>query len=71
MEHRLPVAPTCLERCVDAAAPNRSWVGDIAYVWTAQSWLYLAVLLDLFSRRVVGWSMATTLERDLPASTAN
>ena len=44
-------------------APNTSWVTDITYVWTLEGWLYLAVILDLFSRRVVGWSLSERLER--------
>ena len=46
-----------LERDFQAEGPNRKWVADFTYIWTAQGWLYLAVVLDLFSRRVVGWSM--------------
>ena len=41
------------------------WAADITYIWTGQGWLYLAIILDLFSRRIVGWSMAPTLERTL------
>lgn len=48
------------------AEPNRVWAGDITYVWTAQGWCYLAVLLDLFSRRVVGWTFADHMRRELP-----
>ncbi|GEL72350.1 hypothetical protein MVI01_41340 [Myxococcus virescens] len=44
---------------------NRTWAGDITYVWTAEGWLYLAVALNLFSRRVVGWSMAEHIDRHL------
>jgi transposase InsO family protein len=47
--------------------PNKAWAGDITYVWTREGWLYLAVDLDLFSRKVVGWSMDSTLSRDLVA----
>lgn len=56
--HTLPVAPNLLERDFTAKAPNLVWVTDVTYVWTQQSWLYLAVMLDLFSRRVVGWAMS-------------
>jgi transposase InsO family protein len=59
--HSLPVAPNLLDRQFEADAPNRKWVADITYVPTAQGWLYLAVVLDLFSRRVIGWSMADTM----------
>ena len=66
--HRLPVAENVLDRQFVASSPNQSWSADITYVWTAQGWLYLAVVLDLFSRRVIGWSMQPTLERDLVLS---
>jgi transposase InsO family protein len=54
-----------LQRVFHADAPNRVWVADITYLPTKEGWLYLAVVLDLFARRVVGWSMQTTLERGL------
>lgn len=66
--HQLPVAPNLLERRFSAAAPNQAWVGDITYVWTAEGWSYLAVLLDLYSRRVVGWALRKSLNRDLALS---
>lgn len=59
--HSLPVAPNLPDRQFEADAPNRKWVADITYVPTAQGWLYLAVVLDLFSRQVIGWSMADTM----------
>jgi transposase InsO family protein len=59
--HSLPVAPNLLDRQFEANAPNRKWVADITYIPTDQGWLYLAVVLDLFSRRVIGWSMADTM----------
>jgi len=55
--HNLPVAPSLLEPNFTAAAPNRVWTSDITYVATAEGWLYLAVIINLFRRRVVGWSM--------------
>ena len=55
--HNLPVAPNRLEQDFTATAPNRKWVSDITYIWTEEGWLYLAVVLDLYSRRVVGWAM--------------
>jgi transposase InsO family protein len=60
-----PVAPNLLGRDFTAAAPNRVWLSDLTYIWTAEGWLYLAVVLDLFSRRVVGWAMAEHLGHDL------
>lgn len=59
---RDPVAPNILEQNFEASAPNEKWVADITYVRTHQGWLYLATVMDLFSRRIVGWSMATRLE---------
>lgn len=55
--HHYPVAPNLLERQFDVAEPDRAWVADITYLWTAEGWLYLAVVLDLYSRRVVGWAL--------------
>jgi transposase InsO family protein len=63
--HDLPVADNILDRQFDPAAPNASWVADITYVPTREGWLYLAVVEDLYSRRVVGWSMADHLESRL------
>lgn len=63
--HAEPIAPNQLQRAFQAEAPNRVWVADITYLPTKEGWLYLAVVLDLFARRVVGWSMQTTLERSL------
>jgi putative transposase len=64
-DHDLPVAPNVLDRQFHADAPDTKWTCDITYVWSKQGWLYLAVVLDLFSRRVVGWSMSENLERSL------
>ena len=55
--HSLPIAPNLLNRNFTVAAPNQAWTGDITYIPTNQGWLFLAVVIDLFSRRVVGWSM--------------
>ena len=63
--HGLLVAPNRLERDFCAATPNRKWAADITYIWTGEGWLYLAVVLDLFSRRAVGWAMRASLEREL------
>jgi putative transposase len=66
--HTLPVAANVLDRQFDVDEPNRAWVSDITYIRTAQGWLYLAVVLDLFSRKVVGWSMAPTMPAGLVMS---
>jgi putative transposase len=63
--HRLPIAPNLLERDFTATAPNQTWVTDITFLWTQQGWLYLAAILDLFSRRVVGWATSCTVDRHL------
>ncbi|MDP9312149.1 MAG: DDE-type integrase/transposase/recombinase [Chloroflexota bacterium] len=63
--HTLPVAANLLRRDFAAPAANRKWAADITYIATSEGWLYLAVVLDLFSRRIVGWAMQPTLERAL------
>ncbi len=63
--HRLPVAENTLSRQFTVKAPNRVWAGDITYVWTTEGWLYLAVILDLYSRLVIGWAMGQRLIGEL------
>lgn len=63
--HTHPVAPNVLDRRFHSWAPNQAWVGDITYVWTAEGWLYLACIMDLASRRIVGWSMSERISADL------
>lgn len=63
--HDLPVAKNTLDRQFVPAAPNQAWAADITYVWTREGWLYLAVVMDLYSRRIVGFSMQKTLRRRL------
>lgn len=58
------IAPNLLERQFDAA-PNQRWVADFTYIWTAEGWLYLAAVMDLFSRRIVGWSMQSAMTAQL------
>ncbi len=64
-KHSDPVAPNLLARDFSAPAPNRKWLTDLTAIWTAQGWLYLAVVLDVYSRVVVGWSMAPHREESL------
>ena len=64
-EHAWPVAPNLVAQDFTADGPDRKWGADISYIWTAEGWLYLAVVLDLFSRRVVGWATSDRLKRDL------
>jgi transposase InsO family protein len=63
--HPYPVARNLLAQDFRVSRPNEKWLGDITYIPTAQGWLYLAVILDLYSRRIVGWAMSDSLERHL------
>jgi transposase InsO family protein len=63
--HRLPVAPNVLDRRFDDWDVNQAWVSDITYLPTAEGWLYLAAILDLGSRRIVGWSMSERIDAEL------
>lgn len=67
-KHDQPIAPNLLARRFEATAPNMRWVTDVTYVWTSEGWLYLAAILDLFSRRVVGWAMTETNDAALVAT---
>lgn len=64
-KHNLPVAPNLLNRDFTAHAPNQKWCGDISYIWTDEGWMYLAVVIDLYSRAVIGWSIQPTMSREL------
>ena len=63
--HSLPIAPNLLNRNFTVAAPNRVWAGDMTYIQTEEGWLFLAVVLDLFSRRIVGWSLREDMRSEL------
>jgi putative transposase len=63
--HGYGVADNVLARQFDVAKPDQAWAGDITYIWTAEGWLYLAVLLDLYSRKVVGWAMRSASDTTL------
>lgn len=65
--HGFGVAPNLLARNFDVTAPNVAWCGDITYVWTEEGWLYVSVLVDLYSRKVVGWAMSAHLDTQLVA----
>ncbi len=67
-DHALPVADNLLARTFEAETPDTKWTADITYLWTGQGWLYLAVILDLFSRSIVGWAMEQTIDRTLVLS---
>ncbi len=64
-KHNLPVSENLVQRRFDADSPNQVWVGDITYIGTWEGWLYLAVVIDLFSRRVVGWAIADHMRTEL------
>jgi transposase InsO family protein len=63
--HSFPVAPNVLNRNFDVDAPNKVWTADITYVWTFEGWLYLAVVMDLYSRQIVGWAMDKRMKKQL------
>ena len=56
------IAPNHLQRAFEALEPNQKWVADFTYIWTAEGWLYAAAVMDLYSRRIVGWSMSDTMQ---------
>lgn len=62
---RAAIAPNVLDRQFHAAVPNRKWIADFTYIWTGEGWLYVAAVIDLFSRRVVGWSMSASMTAQL------
>ena len=64
-KHNLPIAPNLLDRNFNAVAPNQVWTSDITYLWTGEGWLYLAIVLDLFNREVVGWSLKPRMTADI------
>lgn len=63
--HNLPIAKNILNREFKVSYPNHSWVGDLSYIWTQEGWLYLAVVIDLYSKAVIGWSVANHLQSKL------
>jgi putative transposase len=63
--HAFPIAPNLLEQDFAAERPNEKWAADISYLWTREGWLYLAVVIDLFARRVVGWAVSDRLHKEL------
>jgi putative transposase len=65
-QHNHPIAPNLIERNFSAAMPNRIWLADITYIETDQGWLYLAAVMDLYSRKIVGWAMQDHLRTELP-----
>ena len=61
--HSFPVAPNLLNRKFDVDKPNRFWATDITYIWSLEGWLYLAVVLDLYSRQIVGWAIDKRMKK--------
>ena len=70
-KHTFAIAPNLLGRNFSADQPNQKWVVDISYIWTREGWLYLAVVLDLHSRRVIGWAVSSRMKRDLAVRALN
>jgi putative transposase len=64
-QHALPVAANLLDRDFTPSAPNQAWSADLTHVWTEEGWLYLAVVLDLFNREIVGWSIKPRMTVDI------
>ena len=63
--HTFNIAPNLLDQDFTTDGPNQKWAGDISYIWTSEGWLYLAVILDLYSRRVIGWAVSNRMKQDL------
>ncbi len=63
--HNKPTAPDLINQDFTAAAPNQKWVSDLTYIWTGEGWLYLAVIMDLYSRAIIGWSMGRRMTQQL------
>ena len=62
---RHAASPNILDQAFEASAPNQKWIADFTYIWTAQGWLYVAAVVDLYSRRMVGWSMSASMAAQL------
>ena len=69
--HSMPVAPDLIEQDFSAESPNQKWTSDITYIWTDEGWLYLAVVMDLYSRAIVGWSMNRRMTQELVCNALN
>lgn len=70
-DHAFNIAPNLLQQDFAASAPNQKWAGDITYVWTREGWVYLAVIIDLYSRRVVGWAISNRMKQVLAIRALN
>lgn len=70
-DHTFNIAPNLLQQDFSASGPNQKWAGDTTYVWTREGWVYLAVIIDLFSRRVIGWAVSNRMKQDLAIRALN
>ncbi len=70
-DHAHNISPNLLYGDFTANAPDKKWAGDITYLWTGEGWLYLAVVIDLYSRRVIGWSASRRMKKDLVIDALN
>ncbi|QRZ15801.1 IS3 family transposase [Paracoccus methylovorus] len=70
-DHAFNIAPNPLQQDFVTSGPNQKWAGDITYVWSREGWVYLAVILDLFSRRVIGWAISNRMKQDLAIRALN
>lgn len=70
-DHTFNIAPNLLLQDFAASQPNQKWAGDITYIWTREGWVYLAVILDLHSRRVIGWAISNRMKKDLAIRALN
>ncbi|SGY90983.1 Integrase catalytic region [Moritella viscosa] len=64
-KHNFNIADNLLERKFDVQQPNKYWTTDITYVWTLEGWMYLAVVMDLYSRQIIGWSIADNMKTEM------
>ncbi len=64
--HDQPIYPNLLDRQFSPEEPDRTWVTDMTYVWTLEGWIYLATVMDLFSRKIIGWAIAEKMTKELP-----
>ena len=70
-DHALSVAPNLLQRDFTASGPTQKWAGDFTHVWTRECWVYFALIIDLLSRRIVGWAIRNRIKRDLALRALN
>ncbi len=70
-DHKHNISPNLLDGGFTATAADQKWVGDITYLWTGEGWFYLAVVIDLYSRRVIGWSVSSRMKKDLVINALN